>query len=572
MPTEVGIGRSMATDSGPTEPSAVVVWPRRVVPDDNPIEGSRSRENIVRRFVGELLQDEHGHPGPAVSDQEWESSWSAMVQSAGEEQAIAAAILRAYRMRVADPVHSRPAPSPPAWKHAAVAVPSIQNGGLPVSPQMVAVLAEAEPVLTTPTRSDDLTWPLGDGERLSPVAPQAPVGQPAPAGREALDWPLNGGSTPPPLDVAALAPASSSIPATSAFTAPTLLGQPPVAAVPTGVAPTVLRPGLPSRISRLYLRRRPTFLNTPPAGARAPRTATRLEHRRRERWLTIASWVRNLGAIILLFVGWQLWGTAITQHHDQSALQKQFVAKVHHTVTKPPRGFSLTPASTPTTDPPQGSVMAQLQIPAIGLNQYVVSGTDADDLAKGPGHYLGTAMPGQAGNVAIAGHRTTHGAPFNRLAQLAVGDPIYLTTLSGQRLTYIVSATPYPVQPTNVTVLNNFGDDRLTLTTCNPEYSARQRLIVVAAYQPPGATRAVPISKGPGTPYRLAPVATSGWDMKLVPLVLLEFGALILLGLAYRRLSSAYGRDGRWLILVPIWLGLLFALFETLTSFLPAAV
>jgi LPXTG-site transpeptidase (sortase) family protein len=181
-------------------------------------------------------------------------------------------------------------------------------------------------------------------------------------------------------------------------------------------------------------------------------------------------------------------------------------------------------------------------------------------------------MPGQAGNVVIAGHRTTHGAPFNRLAELAIGDPIYLTTTSGQRLTYIVSATPVPVPPTDVTVLNNFGDNRLTLTTCNPEYSARQRLIVVAAYLPPGATHPPPIAKGTGTPYKLAPVQTSGWNIKLVPLVLLEFVGVLLLGLAYRRLSAVYGREGKWLILVPVWIALLYALFDTMTSFLPAPV
>jgi len=216
--------------------------------------------------------------------------------------------------------------------------------------------------------------------------------------------------------------------------------------------------------------------------------------------------------------------------------------------------------------------MAQLQIPKINLSEYVVSGTAANDLAKGPGHYLGTAMPGQAGNVAIAGHRTTHGAPFNRLAEMAVGDPIYLTTLTGQRLTYIVSAPPVAVSPSDTTVLNNFGDDRLTLTTCNPEYSAAQRLIVVAAYQAPGAPKPTPISKGTGTPYKLSPTPTSGWDIQLLPLVALEFFGLVFLGLAYRRLSRIYGRETRWLILVPVWIALLYALFETLTNFLPAAV
>ena len=277
-------------------------------------------------------------------------------------------------------------------------------------------------------------------------------------------------------------------------------------------------------------------------GVHAKSRIDALDGRSRERWLTVASWVRNIGAIILLFVAWQLWGTAITEHHSQEALKSQFESRVHHSVVK--SGFTLIPATTRLTDPPDGTAMAQLQIPKIGLNQIVVSGTDKSDLAKGPGHYLGTAMPGQAGNVAIAGHRTTHGAPFNRLAELAIGDPIYLTTSSGQRLTYIVSAAPVAVSPRDVTVLNDFGDDRLTLTTCNPEYSAIQRLIVVAAYLPPGATHPEAIAKGNGHPYALAPSAVSGWNTNLLPLVLLEVGALVALGLLYRRLADDVRKGG----------------------------
>jgi len=319
-------------------------------------------------------------------------------------------------------------------------------------------------------------------------------------------------------------------------------------------------------------------LHNEPRRARATRRTRakvaggRLDGRRHEVLLVATSWVRNIGAIILLFVAWQLWGTAISQHHSQSALQSQFDAGVHHPVTKLPPGFTLIPAATRIPDPPQGSVMAHLQIPKIGLDQFVVSGTNEADLSKGPGHYLGTALPGQAGNVAIAGHRTTHGAPFNRLAELAIGDPIYLTTSTGTRLTYIVSAVPVAVSPTDVTVLNDFGDNRVTLTTCNPEFSARQRLIVVAAYLPPGASHPPPIAKGTGRPYALASTVTSGWNTKLLPLVLIELAALIGLGLAFRKLSTIYGKGARWLILGPIWLALLLAVFETLTNFLPAAV
>ena len=173
--------------------------------------------------------------------------------------------------------------------------------------------------------------------------------------------------------------------------------------------------------------------------------------RRREHLISGATWVRNIGALLILFAAWQLWGTAIAQHHSQASLKQEFAAKVHgkpHT-----KGFSLISVSAKVPEPPDGTAMAEIQIPKIALNEYVVSGTDESDLAKGPGHYIGTAMPGQAGNVAIAGHRTTHGAPFNRLAELAPGDPIYLTDLSGQRLTYIVAQTPYPVSPSNTSVL-----------------------------------------------------------------------------------------------------------------------
>jgi sortase A len=297
-----------------------------------------------------------------------------------------------------------------------------------------------------------------------------------------------------------------------------------------------------------------------------------LDDHQRQRWLTVSSWVRNIGAIILLFVAWQLWGTAIAQQHSQNTLGNQFQTELHGAKIKQSPNSSLIPATTRIADTPSGTVMAQLQIPAISLSQYVVSGTADPDLAKGPGHYLGTAMPGQAGNVAIAGHRTTHGAPFNRIGQLTVGNRIYLTTLRGQRLTYVVAEAPFIVSPSNVAVLNNFGDNRLTLTTCNPEFSSRQRLVVVAGYLPPGATRPSLIAKVAGTPYGLAPADAIGWNLGQMPLVLVEMAALIGLGLGFRRLSGIYGRNTRWLILIPVWIALLVALFETLVNVLPASV
>jgi sortase A len=298
-----------------------------------------------------------------------------------------------------------------------------------------------------------------------------------------------------------------------------------------------------------------------------PQRSTRLALKY-SRWVTVFTWIRNIGVITLLFVAWQLWGTAIAQHHAQGQLQSEFEAKVKAHHTSAPGEPTLIPASTFVPAGGDGSVVARLQIPAIGVDQYVVEGTNEADLSKGPGHYAGTAMPGQAGNVAIAGHRTTHGAPFNRIGQLALGDPIILTTTSGQSWTYVVSAKPVAVSPHDVAVLNYFGDNRITLTTCNPEYSATQRLIVVGALKEHVATPAVHSAH---VTYHVVNSSTTSWNWPLLPGVGLIVSLLALLGLTYRRFRTWFGSIGMWLILVPLWGAGLYLLFTTLTNFLPSS-
>jgi sortase A len=114
----------------------------------------------------------------------------------------------------------------------------------------------------------------------------------------------------------------------------------------------------------------------------------------------------------------------------------------------------------------------------IGINQVVVEGINTPDLRKGPGHYIGTALPGQSGNAAIAGHRTTYGHPFYNLDSVKVGDPIVLTTLQG---IFVYDTTKsLVVSPSNTEVIKNMFADMLTLTTCNPRFSASTRLVVQA--------------------------------------------------------------------------------------------
>ncbi len=299
--------------------------------------------------------------------------------------------------------------------------------------------------------------------------------------------------------------------------------------------------------------------------------ATRRDVRRHSGWFRFFTWVEVIGAIMILFVVWQLWGTAIAQGQSQDQLKSQFDAlkAKHHAPKSTAAGPSLIPPGARIPAPADGSVVAELQIPSIGVDQYVVEGTTTDDLSKGPGHYTGTAAPGQAGNVAIAGHRTTHGAPFNRLGDLKKGDRIVLTTTSGESLTYIVSGIPVAVPPSDVSVLNYFGDNRITLTTCNPEFSSTQRLIAVGELQEPG-TKPAPLPKH--ITYHVSNTGTSSWAWSLLPLVGIEVCLLVLLGMSYRRFDFWFGRLGQWMILVPLWAAGLYLLFDTLTKFLPASV
>ncbi len=126
---------------------------------------------------------------------------------------------------------------------------------------------------------------------------------------------------------------------------------------------------------------------------------------------------------------------------------------------------------------PDGTV-ALIVIPSIGLEAYVVEGTGGSALARGPGHYPHTPLPGEAGNAVIAGHRTMYGHPFHDLDRLQPGDRI-LTITSNRSATYRVTET-IVVGPSAVEVTAQNHRDLLTLTTCHPKGSAAKRLVVVA--------------------------------------------------------------------------------------------
>jgi sortase A len=109
----------------------------------------------------------------------------------------------------------------------------------------------------------------------------------------------------------------------------------------------------------------------------------------------------------------------------------------------------------------------------------IFEGVSPDTLKKGPGHIPGTALPGQPGNAVISGHRTTYGRPFFDLDQLVPGDRIEIETTIGTHV-YELREEWFLVAPTDVWVVDPKDGGWLTLTTCNPKFSARQRLIVTA--------------------------------------------------------------------------------------------
>ena len=193
------------------------------------------------------------------------------------------------------------------------------------------------------------------------------------------------------------------------------------------------------------------------------------------------------GVVILLFAAYQVWGTSLQEAHTQTALRHTFVSdaksnQLEQALNQATAQDALPtgpPAVAPTTNAPaEGEPVGDLRIPKIGINQIMVEGTNTQDLRKGPGHYTGTPLPGQSGNASVAGHRTTYGHPFYNLDGVAVGDPVVVTTVQG---VFVYDAVKSEVvSPNDNSVLNNTSGHMLTLTTCNPRFSASSRLVVVA--------------------------------------------------------------------------------------------
>jgi sortase A len=212
----------------------------------------------------------------------------------------------------------------------------------------------------------------------------------------------------------------------------------------------------------------------------------------------------TVGLLLVAFVAYQLWGTSLYEERAQSHLKTELSHQIHAPLPTtsaqltgtqrlglPPLANQTAPTSAePAADRPVGL----LSIPKIGLLDAIVQGVGESQLEQGPGHYPGTALPGEPGNASIAGHRTTYAHPFYNLNELGPGDNVYILTAQGL-FEYTVTGSQI-VAPTDVAVLNPTpGRSTLTLTTCNPRYSAATRLVVTAAFDGHTAAATTPTTR-----------------------------------------------------------------------------
>lgn len=260
------------------------------------------------------------------------------------------------------------------------------------------------------------------------------------------------------------------------------------------------------------------------------------------------------GLLILSFVGYQLWGTSFAEARSQDRLVEEFKSK----------GGPALEAIRPVP----GGAVGLIEIPKIGLDKAFVEGVGVAELKTGPGHYPKTPMPGQPGNAAIAGHRTTYGAPFNRLDELVAGDAILVTTAQGEFRYEVESAVV--VRPSQSEVLDPTNDSRLTLTTCHPEFSAAQRLIITAKLVTPAAPPPEPagtLAEDPGTlDAGLSGDPAARWPAFAWGLAAATAFACLQVGARYwRRLPS-------YVLGAPVFLVTLFLFFENFARLLPANV
>ena len=297
--------------------------------------------------------------------------------------------------------------------------------------------------------------------------------------------------------------------------------------------------------------------------------------------VTVGRVILVAGVLVLLFIPYLLWGTGVITAQAQNDLRQAFAsAQRHHhgSASVPPAAIPTAPPALASSmaEPPSGGPVGILSIPKISVSMVVVEGTDPEQLRSGPGHYPGTPLPGHAGNVAIAGHRTTYLHPFYDLDALVPGDAIDILTVQGLFVYHVTGSRS--VNPTDVAVVGPTPTPMLTLTTCNPRYSASQRLVVQAALVADVLTRtkatipsSAPSAGPPSARSEVPAVATVHRHWWQAVLWGVAVGAFIT-GIWVMALRLTGGRRVAVAVAGLIaWLGIVYLFFSALAPLLPAS-
>jgi sortase A len=242
------------------------------------------------------------------------------------------------------------------------------------------------------------------------------------------------------------------------------------------------------------------------------------------------------GLLLLFFTGYLLWGTGVYTHRQQGAAKKMLASSPLVSTESVTAGKKIPPAK-PAHTLPLGSPLFTIKIPKIALETAIVEGVGREQLKKGPGHFPSCAdvprgedtdcvqravYPGEHGNVAISGHRTTYGAPFFNLQQLGPGDVIDIVS-GPARYRYRVRQQQIVDPTAGFNVVEEHRRDELTLTTCNPRFSAAQRLIISADYV--GAT--LVSANQPGGPGGKGNAAKPAIAMNVIVLAIISVASAI---------------------------------------------
>lgn len=195
-------------------------------------------------------------------------------------------------------------------------------------------------------------------------------------------------------------------------------------------------------------------------------------------------------AVALLFVGagitggWALTDDDGTQGSSSTSAATRSSAVASTPASSGASPTSLSPTTLPAPDAPPTDehaptpdvVHGTLALPTIGVEQSLHEGITLTAIDRGPSHWPGTAMPGEIGNVVVAGHRVTHSRPFHDLDQLQPGDPLVFTLTDGSRWTYELTGVEI-VAPDAMHIVEQTPDRTATLFACHPKGSAAQRIV-----------------------------------------------------------------------------------------------